>query len=82
MAAGGAAEVAAERVGLDPIDAWEARAERDVGLMIARYLGENPCPGASRICDAFASYAAQLRDRGEARLEAGSVRAFRAVASD
>jgi hypothetical protein len=47
---------------------WEARAQADIGLMIERYLIEHPPPPGSHHQRLYRSWAADLRDAGEADL--------------
>jgi hypothetical protein len=70
------AEVTAQ---VDAVAAWEARAEREVGVMIARYLAENPAPGRSHVEDDLARWSGELRSDGQARLAALGHPSLRAV---
>jgi hypothetical protein len=48
--------------------AWDAHAERDIGLMIARYLLANPAPADSLIASDLEAWAVNLLRDGQARL--------------
>ncbi len=61
---------------------WDGRAEHDVGLMIERYLVENPPPEGSRFADDFAEWARNLREHGAQRLEDIGVSPLRPVGGD
>jgi hypothetical protein len=56
---------------------WEARAELSVGVLITRYLAENPCPGPSLVCADFGEWSELLQLDGRLRLEETGSRAFR-----
>lgn len=56
---------------------WEARTERDLGVLIRRYLAEHPAPGSSQVADDLNHWAQQLRDDGQARLEVLGLQPFR-----
>jgi len=58
---------------------WDARAELDVGLMIKRYLAENPPPKQSRVADDLERWAEGLEDDGRARLQAAGRRRLRSA---
>ena len=53
---------------------WEARAMLHVGLMIDRYLAEQPPPRGSRVAADLADWAARLRADGHARLNIAAAR--------
>ena len=69
----------AEDVDPDGVTLWEARAEHDVGVMIARYLAEHPPPGRSHVEADLARWSTALRDDGQARLTALGHPPLRAV---
>lgn len=51
------------------VESWEARAEYDIGVLIARYLAEHPSPSESQVHRDFLSWSAALRCDGQARLQ-------------
>lgn len=54
---------------------WDARAEQDIGVLIARYLSENPAPSESVVALDLRRWSSALRSDGQARLvELGSGR--------
>lgn len=58
---------------------WDARAEFDVGLLMARYLQINPAPADSEIADDFEIWAGNLERRGRERLQELGLRRLRRV---
>lgn len=58
---------------------WDGRAEKAIGTMIERYLSETPAPKGSVCADAFARWARELQQSGEARLEAAGERHLRVL---
>lgn len=57
------------------LEEWHGKAEYDVGVMIGRYLAENPPPpGPSPIAAALEDWALKLRDSGTNRLAAVNAR--------
>jgi hypothetical protein len=52
------------------IAAWEAQAEYAVGVLIARYVAENPAPGQSQVALDLQAWADALVRDGRERLEA------------
>ncbi len=58
---------------------WEARAEQDIGIVIRRYLSEQPCPGPSGVADAFSTWSDGLVCDGQARLEELGIRRLRSA---
>jgi hypothetical protein len=59
--------------GTDAVATWEAHAEHDIGVMLSRYIAENPPPGPSSIADAVLVWAEKLSAAGQAALEERSV---------
>ncbi len=59
------------------VQAWEARAQIDVALLIDRYLAESPPPGESHHAELFALWSRQCRAAGEARLASLGARRLR-----
>jgi hypothetical protein len=47
---------------------WDARAEQDIGLMIARYLLEHPAPDGSELAADLERWSLNLVRDGQARL--------------
>ncbi|MCW2951027.1 MAG: hypothetical protein JWQ48_197 [Conexibacter sp.] len=60
--------LADDHSGAAKVHVWEARAEHNIGVFIARYLSEHPSPGASTIRSELARWGNALRGDGEARL--------------
>jgi hypothetical protein len=58
---------------------WDAHAEYDIGVMIERYLSQNPPPGDASFQEPFDRWAGQLRRSGQARLEELRARPLRVV---
>ena len=58
---------------------WEARALIEVGVMIARFLCEQPPPSPSLCAQALGRWARQFRDCGSARLAEQGSRPLRQV---
>jgi hypothetical protein len=50
------------------VEAWEARAEHEVGLLIERYLRQNPSPAESLLSQQLAVSAQYLREAGDLNL--------------
>jgi hypothetical protein len=60
----------------DPVE-WDARAELSIGVLIERYLHENPPPADARVAGDLADWGRRLRGHGEQRLRAISARPLR-----
>ncbi len=58
---------------------WDARAERDVGLFIERYLTENPPPDGALYADDLAEWARNLKDAGTRCLDACGASPLRSI---
>lgn len=62
---------------------WEARTMLELGVLIARYVAENPCPGGDTDHPAlYRGWARHLQSTGKARLENLEVGPLRAVSAD
>lgn len=61
------------------VDEWEARAQLDIGLLIARYLADRPAPGRSRHADLYRQWSDSLQAAGRSRLMDVGARRFQAV---
>lgn len=48
---------------------WDARAEYDVGLLLARYLHENPAPSTAQFAQDLERWSQNLRRHGQSRLQ-------------
>jgi hypothetical protein len=48
---------------------WEARAEHTIGVLIRRYLAQNPPPEASRVAQDLQTWSHALASDGRARLQ-------------
>jgi hypothetical protein len=48
---------------------WEARAEHTIGVLIRRYLAQNPPPGPSRVAQDLQAWSVALAADGRARLQ-------------
>lgn len=59
---------------------WDSRAEYDIGVMIARYLRDNPPPPDSACAADFRDWSDRLKAAGAERLDTWSARPLRAVA--
>jgi hypothetical protein len=53
---------------------WDSRAEYHVGVMIARYLADNPPPSDAALAGELATWSENLRRHGESRLRSWDVR--------
>lgn len=60
-------------------DEWDARAELDVAVMIARYLRENPPPEGARFADDLEKCSSNLCVHGHRRLDDLGTRQLRSV---
>lgn len=63
----------------DPVLDWEARMTYDIGVILTRYMREQPCPGPSLRADDVSLWGERLRRLGEEKLEARSVRRLTAA---
>lgn len=63
----------------EAIERWEARAEHDVGVFIARYLAEHPCPASSVIAARLEQSAQDLQAAGQLGLDRLGQSRLRAV---
>ena len=50
---------------MNAVEDWEARTQVDIGVMIARYIAEHPCPGPSRHPNMWTDWSTQLREAGQ-----------------
>jgi hypothetical protein len=66
----------------DSAGEWDARAELSIGVMIERYLHENPPPTNAKFAGDFADWGRRLRGWGEYRLRAIAASPLRAVDSE
>ena len=48
---------------------WEARAEHTIGVLIRRYLAQNPPPAPSRVAQDLQTWSHALAADGRARLQ-------------
>jgi len=48
---------------------WEARAEHTIGVLIRRYLAQNPPPARSRVAQDLQRWSHALASDGRARLQ-------------
>lgn len=48
---------------------WEARAEHTIGVLIRRYLAQNPPPAGSRVAQDLQTWSHALASDGRARLQ-------------
>jgi hypothetical protein len=58
-----------ELVPEDDAARWDAQAEYDIGVLISRYLRQNPAPPGSRLLPDFAHAARDLQVAGQLRLD-------------
>jgi hypothetical protein len=65
----------------NPIDAevWDARAEHDVGLLLRRYLRENPAPSGSLVAPELAATSEDLEKSGASQLSQLGARRLRSA---
>ncbi len=59
-----------ETEGTRGVSEWDARAEYDIGVLIANYLSRNPPPPGAAFALDFHHWSRRLQDRGQARLRA------------
>lgn len=58
---------------------WDARAEFDIGVLIARYLESHPPPAGAAFAPEFRQWSDRLRGHGQRRLAEVGSRPLRTV---
>jgi hypothetical protein len=61
------------------VERWDARATYEIGVLVLRWLNENPPPGASEVAEEARSWGSRMKECGEARLRETGERTLRVL---